>query len=303
MRNVLFLPAWILFLFGPTSCVPNLDDPSEGPPVQPVDDAPMVWPMDDRPLGAACAFDTQCSSRRCSADVDAGACGECVTIEPLGAPCNGLQQGCSISAECVNGHCRSTRKAEGEWCALGAKGYDIGECDIDLACVSDDSLDFGICVRRARVGESCADAPAGCVRDAYCDQNNVCTVRDCLHGRVCHRGTVCDSAGSCQPGTVSEGEPCSIDGSDACLPGLVCLRFELADGVAHTCSQPLGDGEPCSHEDCAEGLFCWRPEIGGPAWCDTPRDEGEACDNSFYQRTACAVPLECRGETCKVACQ
>jgi hypothetical protein len=106
-----------------------------------------------RPAGAACAFDMQCATHRCSADVEAGTCGECVTIEALDHDCTGPHQGCSISAVCKDGVCQSLRKVEGEACSFGPKGEDLAECDIELYCAHVGALDEpGTCVRgRLRV--------------------------------------------------------------------------------------------------------------------------------------------------------
>jgi hypothetical protein len=301
MRRMLTVPALGLCLSAPLSCSSSAD--GLGHFSQPVDDEPMIWPTANRPLGAPCAFDTQCSTHRCSADVEAGTCGACVTAEPLGDACGGPRQGCSVSAVCVDGRCQSLKKGEGELCALGPKGYDIGECDVDLACAYLGSLEVGLCLRRARLGESCADAPAGCVGGAFCNQDGVCAPRDCLHGWACGGNTYCVSDGRCLPGTLPEGAECSIDGSDACVAGLVCERMDLPEGVFNRCAPPPVQGEPCSREECAQGLFCYRPMAGLAGTCDAPRGEGEACRNDFYQRIACADGLECRGGTCKVPCE
>lgn len=303
MNRIQTAPALILLVLAPLSCSSSVDGPGDGLTSHPAD-KPMVWPAAQRPVGAPCAFDTQCETHRCSADVEAGACGECVTIEPLGGACSGPHQGCSISAACVAGLCQSLRKGEGEACKLGPKGYDIGDCDVDLFCEYAGSWDAGICLRRTPLGEGCVNPHGECVNGAYCDQTTgVCAPRDCLTGSYCGGNTVCGSDGLCHPGALPEGAECPIDGSDACEPGLVCLWVEHPDGATNRCSQRLGKGVPCSHYECAEGLFCYRPSAGGPGWCDSPRGEGEACSNYYYALNECAPGLECRGETCKAPCQ
>src|SRR5262245_41713149 len=74
---------------------------------------------DLRQAGVACAFDSQCASHQCSADVENGGCGVCLDVQQLGQPCDGPLQGCSTSAVCEDGVCQSTKKVAGEPCALG----------------------------------------------------------------------------------------------------------------------------------------------------------------------------------------
>lgn len=299
-------PAVILFFVAPLSCSSSVDAPRDTLTPRLVDDRPMVRPTADRAVGAPCAFDTQCATHRCSADVAAGACGECVTIEPLGQACDGPHQGCSISAVCVDGYCQSLRKSVGQPCALGAKGYDFGDCDVDLACESFGSFDSGTCLRLPRVGEICADSSLPCLGNALCDPDTkVCVPhkQTCLEGYPCGPKAVCGSDALCHPGALPEGATCPIDGSDACAPELVCKQVDLPDGGTPKCAPPFGKGESCDREECAEGLFCFRPQAGGPGSCDSPRGEGEKCSDYFYARNACAAPLECRDGTCKVACQ
>ena len=296
--------AVVLFFFAPLSCASTVDAPGNKPTSPPAPYRPMVWPSADRSPGAPCAFDTQCATGRCSSDVEAGTCGECVTTEPLGQACDGPHQGCSISAVCVDGRCQSVRKSDGQQCALGPKGSDIHDCDVDLVCSYVDNLHSGICFRRPRIGESCTDSPFPCTDGAFCDPDTkVCAPRDCLHYAACGPKAVCGSDALCHPGTLPEDATCHIDGSDACLPGLTCKQVELPDGAALRCVPSPVKGESCSLEECAEGLFCFRPQEGGPGTCDSPRGEGAKCSDYFYARNACAPPLECRNETCKIACQ
>jgi hypothetical protein len=296
----------VLSSLAPLSCSSIVPDPGDKPASPRAPDSPMVLPAADRSVGAPCAFDTQCSTHRCSADIESGGCGECVTIEPLGQACVGPHQGCSISAVCLGGYCQSLRKSVGQPCALGAKGYDFGDCDVDLACESFGSFDSGICLRLPRAGESCAGSPLPCLGNALCDPTiHVCVPHEptCLEGYPCGPKAVCGSDALCHPGALPEGATCPIDGSDACAPELICKQVVTPDGATRTCAPPLGKGESCDREDCADGLFCFRPQEGGPGSCDSPRGEGEKCSDDFHARNACAAPLECRDGTCKIACQ
>src|SRR5262245_41867544 len=78
-------------------------------------------PVDDlganalRATGSACAFWWQCASRSCNAPV-VGGCGVCVDIRALGEACGGPLEGCSSSATCTAGICKSSKKVLGEPC-------------------------------------------------------------------------------------------------------------------------------------------------------------------------------------------
>lgn len=264
-----------------------------------------------QPLGAVCAFDEQCATGRCNGDVEAGTCGECVTIAALGEDCTGAHQGCSVSAVCSDGICRSLRKVEGEECALGAKGDDREECDVELFCARvGDFGEPGECVRRTPVGGSCADELSRCALGATCNGDKVCELPvpgSCLYGYSCVGESVCGDDGACHPGTLAQGAACGIvDGSfidDACSPGLVCGHQD-GDAPGTTCVPLPTKGEACIRERCAEGLFCFKPMVDDTQmFCDTPRGEGEACIKDGYYRVDCAAGLECRGNVCRAACQ
>lgn len=257
-------------------------------------------------LAAPCAFDDQCVTGRCSADPAAGTCGECVTMEALGQDCTGPHQGCSISAVCKEGVCTSLRKVEGEPCALGAKGGDLGECDVELYCEHGAEVySDGKCVRRVPLGESCGQDGRFCVMGATCEEG-VCAVPtpgDCRYGYACDSGYHCGDDTVCHIGTIAEGEACGIvDGSfvdDDCAPGLVC---KTVSGKS-TCVAAFGLGETCMYWQCADGLFCHvSVESDSLSKCEAPRAEGEACSNDNVVPIPCAEGLECRGNLCRAAC-
>ncbi|MEZ4293374.1 MAG: hypothetical protein R3B70_00235 [Polyangiaceae bacterium] len=162
--------------------------------------------------GVACAFDSQCATNRCSADVEAGTCGECVTIEALGQSCTGDHQGCSISAVCEDGVCKSLRKIEGEECGLGPKGDDLGECDVEMYCAPVNGYQApGECVRLSGVGESCSGELSRCAAGAGCSEDKVCVVPQpgsCVYGAYCSGEETCGADGLCHPGTLAEGAAC-----------------------------------------------------------------------------------------------
>lgn len=253
-------------------------------------------------LGAPCAFDDQCVTGRCSADPALGTCGACVTMEPLGQPCTGPHQGCSVSAVCKNGVCTSVRKVEGETCALYAKGGDRGECDVELFCERvDGQLDEGICTRRVPLGGSCGEGGVVCVLGAACEKGAcaIPTPNACWYKYGCDYGYTCGDDQRCHRGTLTEGEACGlVDGhfvDNECGPGLVCR--------VRTCVPALGVGEQCMYWQCAEGLFCHVSlESDALSFCEVPRAEGEPCSNYNVAPIPCAKGLECRGEVCRAPC-
>jgi hypothetical protein len=279
-------------------------------------DAPVAGAAQPgRPAGAPCAFDTQCATHSCSADVDAETCGECVTIEALGHDCTGPHQGCSTSAVCKDGVCQSMRKVKGEACSFGGKGGDLSECDVELYCAHvGDSHQLGTCLPRTPVGGSCAYAHGSCVREAECNRVHVCAVPvsgACVYGYSCGDRSYCGDDLLCHPGTLPQNAACGIFDrnlvDNKCGPGLVCGRLEHPSGGStdRACIPLPGKGAPCVQHACGEGLFCFQPpeEDDTAPYCDAPREEGEACRNDNYRHVPCAAGLECRTNTCRVACQ
>lgn len=306
MRSTNTALALALSLFAPLSilagCTTEIAEPG--------DPAGSAILFEGRPIGAACAFDAQCATHRCNADPEAGTCGECVIIQALGHDCTGPHQGCSSSAVCKDGVCRSVRKVAGETCALEAKGGDLHECDDELYCgYIGDTLEIGMCLPRIPVGEVCAHASQGCVAGAWCKAIEhllvgiyyaTCEVTVPRACDACDAEQYCGDDGECHPGTLQENEVCGIvDGSfvdDECVSGLVC------DGK--TCVPRPTQGETCVRGACGEGLFCLlSPESDAESYCDTLRAEGEACDIESYVYIPCAAGLECRAKTCRAACE
>ncbi|MFO0761569.1 MAG: hypothetical protein U0359_34320 [Byssovorax sp.] len=274
--------------------------------------------LTDRPLGAACAFDSQCKSARCTADPEAGTCGQCVDPQPLGAFCAGALQGCSITAVCKDGVCQTTHKGPGETCSMGPKGEDLNECDQDLYCAHDENdWTHGTCAARVPVGGACDSFPANCVMGAYCDQNGHCVLPvpgSCLGTWRCDDGRYCAADFACRTPTLAEGDACGlVDGSfvdNDCADGLVCGSITVPNGVdgpdsKTTCvALPLA-GEHCQRDRCAPGLFCVRPPDDGSDLprCAPKKGEGDACDNGSYYPVTCAEGLECRDSICQPACR
>ena len=270
-----------------------------------------------RAVGAACAFDDQCDSSRCSGDPIAGTCGACVAVQALGESCTGPNEGCSPSAVCDDGVCRSTRKLAGEACGLEPKGGDRHECDDELYCAPlEGAFTMGTCTARIALGGACVGYIDGCVRGAQCGTSNQCEpipTEGCTHGSGCAAGTHCGVDAKCYPSTLQEGDRCGIvDGSivdDACVAGLVCGSLAFPDGgggseTITTCLPLPIEGEPCISGGCAEGLFCRHLAYDGVTLprCERPRNEGEACRSDNAYRIDCAEGLECRANACRIAC-
>jgi hypothetical protein len=266
-------------------------------------------------VGAACAFDSQCESQQCSADVESGGCGVCLDVRKLGERCDGPLQGCSASAICQNGVCQSTKKTIGESCMLGPKGGDEHECDDELYC-SGRPGGQGACSARVPPGGACGPYTSGCVEGTSCT-SGVCTLPPAgscwMSG--CEAGFFCDDTDTCRPATLPLGAPCGIvDGhfvDNECQPGTVCGSLEWPQGgggpgTMSTCLPLPGAGELCIGVKCAEGLFCAEQTTDStgvvPKRCEPLRAEGEPCSNNYIFHIDCALGLECRGDVCERAC-
>jgi hypothetical protein len=169
-----------------------------------------------RPIGAACAFASQCASEGCSADLVGAGCGVCVDVRPLGATCSDRLQACSSSAVCADGVCRTIKNDVGQPCRLGGKG-DSYECDDDLYCDGPRG-GTGVCRVRPAVGAPCADElPSTCTRRAVCERGT-CVARVPSADRP-SCGPPDDPDLRC-PAPLAEGASCSAGG--ACAEGLEC---------------------------------------------------------------------------------
>jgi len=269
-----------------------------------------------RPVGEPCAFDNQCATNRCSGDAIAGTCGECVTIRALGETCTGPHQSCSISAVCQDGICKSLRKVEGDACALGPKGDDREECDVELFCARTGGYDeSGTCTRLTPRGQCCGEELIRCALGTECNRETLtCEIPipgACMYGYYCVGENACGADLVCHPGTLPENAPCGIVNGEfvenACSPGLICGSSNYPNGGnpnPTTCVPLPGKGEPCIQNYCAEGLFCWHSLVDDRITaCELPRNEGEECNVFTYYKVPCAQGLECRGNTCRPACQ
>lgn len=266
-----------------------------------------------RPVGAPCAFDDQCGTNRCSADIFTGTCGQCVTIVALGQDCTGPHQGCSKSAVCQDGICKSKRKLEGDDCGLQPKGGgDAGDCDVELYCARmGDYSTPGKCTRRRPPGASCEDDRHACALGTLCHGTKGCVAPvpgSCDGPYSCGRQNYCGDDHRCHPGTLPINAQCGfVHGHyipNACGPGLVCgnVGHSHGPGVDATCLPRPDKGEPCINFECAEGLVCSHTKDGAPLICASPNGEGAEC-GIYDNRGPCAAGLECRANRCRAACE
>jgi hypothetical protein len=278
-------------------------------------------------IGEGCAKNSQCESEVCSADVERGTCGMCVSQRKIGESCDGEFEGCSPSATCARGICVTNKIAVGGACEVGPKGDDKGDCDDEAACMrsgTTNGRDVGICVDRPGVGEACGQYPT-----PPCDIGTACEDEICVPLRERTEGESCDqspcaeglfcrfSDRTCRVPTLLEGEPCGIDQGaivdNDCAGGMACGNLQYPDGgggpVPHTCLPRPEKGSPCIFGKCADGLFCENRQDFNGNW-ETPRcndrlDEGQACNVVIYIAPTedCAAGLECRANKCQPACE
>jgi hypothetical protein len=277
-----------------------------------------------RPVGAACAFGSQCESGGCSADSASASCGQCFDMKKLGEACGGPLESCGSTAFCGKGSCQSTHKVLGDACALQPKGGDVGECDDSLYCAGNPGDPSGICATPVPLGGACVAGYGEvlCTRGAACE-DSICVpyhqgaLGESCEWHGCVGGLHCDPATRiCGEGTLPKGAPCGVfKGTivdNTCAPGTLCGNLDWPNGgggedAIWTCVAPPVEGAPCISGGCADGLFCrWleTKEIGDPVnRCERPREVGEACVLDGYLETRCAAGLECRGGACAVPCK
>lgn len=257
-----------------------------------------------RLAGSVCAFDWQCASRRCTAPVEG--CGICVDIQALGESCAGPLLGCSRSATCTDGVCKSSKKLLGETCALEVKG-DPMECDDELYCARGVSDAEGICTPRGVLGGAC-DTIVGCAHGADCE-HGVCVVArlghedDSCDERRCATGLFCSYEG-CRRETLPVGADCGGDliGNESCAAGGACrLSGEPAVNGKYplVCEAWRHEGDECATSQCDNGLYCGQLGGTGDFVCIRQGVVGQTCT---WQNN-CAKGLECRGDTCAEACR
>lgn len=267
--------------------------PSETKPLLPV---VAKGGRDERPVGAACAFSSQCASGLCTAT--GGACGICAQEKATGAPCGGPFDRCEWSSTCVQGVCRSTKRGLGEACVIQVKRVSY-DCDARLVCRDIPGTHASVCQRRSPIGAPCdrLSHQSECVAGATC-QDGVCaplrgpgargercgTRGDCARGLYCR-----ESDTTCQiPTLVGCGADCSDSAGSVCAAGTHCSVL-----APYTCELDAREGASCKQSTCADGLFCAEDV------CRRSLELGERCTDL----AACRPGLECRDEICVPECR
>ena len=264
-------------------------------------------PATGREVGAACAFRSQCASQVCTASGFPETCGVCRSAAALGAPCDPSRGvGCSRSARCTGGVCRSEKGERGAPCVS------LENCDDDLYCGIRTGERALACTDRLEIGAPCAQDER-CRQGASCERGRcvleVPGMRDnagagCLYGR-CGRGLFCFD-GICYQATLEKGAACGptpLPRGAGCGPGTACNSL----GSAGTCVDERNEGEPCLDNRCAPGLYCAPDTTVGnaPTVCRRRKGLGGACAISSLDsfETGCEPPLECRDGKCLAPCR
>lgn len=267
--------------------------------------------LEFRPIAAACAHPEQCVTGACSAVDTEAICGVCLERRTLGETCGGSLETCGPTAECKDGKCVTTRRAEGETCRALTRGDPEAEalyCDDDLYCASAQGEllvggQAGACAPRAALGATCDFARGGCRGVLHCEDgvcveprlgqlDESCDERDCASGLFCNQDTIC------KPATLPLGADCGSTAT-ACEEGTFCSLLDPDGGgqapFPQVCKAPSVAGEPCATGICAEGLVC---SATLDFICAPRGGEGVKCGHS----TECAEGFECRGNECTPAC-
>lgn len=251
-----------------------------------------------RAVGVVCAFAKQCASGACSADLDAGGCGVCLEVRPLGQRCDGMLLTCGTSAVCRDGVCSSTKNTVGQPCMLGGKG-DSSDCDDELYCVGP-AGQTGTCQPNGIIGGACSRSIQGrCAFNADCERGvcvapRVALLGDSCEERQCEKDLRCQSGAgglTCErPTVLPEGAPCGGEALEKsqCVAGTSCELTTPGAGGAQACVADLRGEEECSRGKCAEDLFCADLGLAPGFRCQRRRTEGESCHESTASESSSA---------------
>ena len=217
-----------------------------------------------RPVGAGCAFSSQCQSGQCSGSGDP--CKTCSASPAAGTKCPDsgrcqLGDFCHPATRLCTDVSTIVHAAKGQPCDLSASP--LVSCADDLLCVRaayDSSA--GTCTPRRVSGESCTtlvNGSEGCAAGTECTDS---TGGTCELPGTCGVGVRCDSASYCRTGDggftcaplATAGQPCSTSSSDG-LPS--CLLPAICMAATGTCVLPRAWGETCdANNPCTQPLSC-----------------------------------------------
>lgn len=269
-----------------------------------------------------CASDLGC--------VQNGQSAICQKRAALGQPCSAQGQGVP---PCIDSSCVECSLDAGVCVVSGMQGWEChgdSDCRGAFFCARPSMFADGVCVLRARRGETCTPGSSpgtkgSCLYDDdFCQANGsamgVCTALPTL-GQPC--GTGSNLAATCQgdavycrhdagsPGNCTSdpglGEPCgSSSNQGSCRQG-----FCKAD-AGNTCQPLLGLNEPCSPNasNCGAGSYCdptqrlCLAQLATEAPCTI--DEqclAGLCDPIAHQCTSqCSTNFDNEGASCRAGC-
>ena len=205
------------------------------------------------PTGSPCALGDQCKTGRCSAP-GSGACGQCIEVQAVDAPCTEYFQ-CPPGSTCTNdGQGATTCK---RFRNVGERCDPVTPCHLNLLCAA------GVCARPPADG-SCNVAD-GCSAVPYNQVCNPVTMK-CELMQLAPLGATC--AGMNPFVQCSNDAVCTLvhdAPADAGSDPHQCLAL-IPDGNA--CDLADYYGQPCARPDsvCYQGIC----QQNGPAQCSPP---------------------------------
>ena len=181
-----------------------------------------------------CDDNNVCTGDMCSED------GKCQNL-PVPGPCDD-GDACTAGDHCSSGQCAN----------LGVENCDDGNvctddsCDVNAGClhiINEDTCDDG---DPCTAGDKCNQGICQGAEDVDCDDENMCTVDECVPGV------------GCQSNELEEDTPCGPKAGWACQEGEClckpdCDNTECGDdGCGGTCGE-CDDGLYCTEDTCEQG--------------------------------------------------
>jgi Stigma-specific protein, Stig1 len=168
----------------------------------------VAWANDCRRLGRECRRDSQCCSRNCVRRGDDKVCGcpegktrcndKCVNLQRNERHCGECFNRCEEGQECEEGMCSGGGVCpDGELVTPVGGGNPFCACTVSCVASCDEcpSIDPGrICATGGTCGQNpppntfaCVEpCEAACQDDSDCNDDNACTLDECLDGMCVH---------------------------------------------------------------------------------------------------------------------
>lgn len=237
---------------------------------------------------------------------------------------------CGGNQVCTNGTCRASGCQSNTDCLFGQECRDNAcvsvTCTRHSQCKEDEFCNGGLCSKRPKVGETCAQKAIPCQQGLTCITlenrgKNVC-FQDCSNdSTVCQKNT--DKRTECLAfaikndgstirvcvGLADENQSCTYEGPSQTIckgggyPPLYCdkqrggrcLRATLRSGIRELCSGPSDNSEPYILCDETQGLYC---DLESAECLETTKKvkESEACSlygSSLFPPALCENPARC----------